>query len=152
ENLQLVTWNDYEEGTEIESGIDNCFSLAAALQGATLTWTITGSESTIHHYTVFASRDGENLMSLADFGPGNFTADLSAFNLGPASYQLYVKAVGKPSIVNHMSNAVAYTVPNKPPTAILTVTPSSGNVPLTVVASTAGSSDVDGSINSTSID
>ena len=22
--MQLVTWNDYEEGTEIESGIDNC--------------------------------------------------------------------------------------------------------------------------------
>src|SRR5215471_21561027 len=24
EALQLVTWNDYEEATEIESGIDNC--------------------------------------------------------------------------------------------------------------------------------
>ena len=31
--LQLVTWNDYEEGTEIESGIDNCFSLSASVSG-----------------------------------------------------------------------------------------------------------------------
>ncbi|HSS97109.1 MAG TPA: hypothetical protein VLK33_08765, partial [Terriglobales bacterium] len=29
--LQLVTWNDYEEGTEIESGIDNCVSVTASV-------------------------------------------------------------------------------------------------------------------------
>jgi len=28
--LQLVTWNDYEEGTEIESGILNCLSVSAS--------------------------------------------------------------------------------------------------------------------------
>jgi PKD repeat protein len=149
ENLQLVTWNDYEEGSEIESGIDNCFSVAASVQGSVLTWSITGSESTIDHYTVFVSLDSENLMRLADLAPGSFTLNLASFGLGPASYQLYVQAVGKPSIVNHMSNTVAYAVANKPPVAMLMVTPSSGNVPLTVQASTAGSSDTDGSIGST---
>jgi hypothetical protein len=29
--LQLVTWNNYEEGTEIESGIDNCLTVGASL-------------------------------------------------------------------------------------------------------------------------
>ncbi len=29
--LQLVTWNDYEEGTEVESGIDNCVNVSAAI-------------------------------------------------------------------------------------------------------------------------
>ncbi len=31
--LQLVTWNDYEEATEIESGINNCFSVTASVSG-----------------------------------------------------------------------------------------------------------------------
>jgi PKD repeat protein len=152
ENLQLVTWNDYEEGTELESGIDNCFSIAAFLQGTALNWNITGNESTIHQYTVFVSLDGENLMRLADLAPGNFALELSSFNLGPATYQLYVKAIGKPSIANHMSNAVSYTVANKPPIAMLAVSPNSGSTPLIVNASSAGSSDADGSIASTVID
>jgi hypothetical protein len=38
--------------------------------------------------------------------------------------------------------------PNDPPTAVLSVTPSTGNAPLTVVASAAGSSDSDGGIAS----
>ena len=38
--LQLVTWNDYEEGTEIESGIDNCVSVAATLSKNTLDWPV----------------------------------------------------------------------------------------------------------------
>ena len=34
--LQLVTWNDYEEGTEIESGISNCLTISASVSQATL--------------------------------------------------------------------------------------------------------------------
>ena len=75
ENLQLVTWNDYEEGTELESGVDNCFSLTTVVQGSTLRWNISGSETTIDHYTVFVSFDGENLMPLADLAPGNYSLD-----------------------------------------------------------------------------
>ena len=64
--MQLVTWNDYEEGTEIESGIDNCVSVSAAMAGSSLQWKITGSENTIDHYRVYVSSDGQNLMPLAD--------------------------------------------------------------------------------------
>src|SRR5439155_5872948 len=53
--LQLVTWNDYEEGTEIESGIDNCFSVSAKMSGTALQWNITGNENTIDHYVVYIS-------------------------------------------------------------------------------------------------
>jgi hypothetical protein len=31
--IQLVTWNDYEEGSEIESGIDNCVTVSASVAG-----------------------------------------------------------------------------------------------------------------------
>ena len=62
--MQLVTWNDYEEGTEIESGIDNCVAVSAAMTGNSLQWKVTGNENTIDHYVVYISTDGQNLMSL----------------------------------------------------------------------------------------
>src|SRR5437763_3700640 len=74
--MQLVTWNDYEEGTEIETGIDNCFSLSVNLSGGTLSWKIGGNENTIDHYTVYISTDGKNLMSLATIAPGNHSMNL----------------------------------------------------------------------------
>ena len=233
ENLQIVTWNDYEEGTEIETGVDNCFTVTASVTGSMLNWSITGDETTIDHYTVLISLDGQNLMPLSDLAAGTYSLDLASFDLGPASYTLYVKVVGKPSMVNHVSGAVAYTprtvmisnpakgatmnspveivatastpyvlnalqiyldgvlnyeqtspnldqtrsfapgshsitvkgwdqngsfmskitiTVNAPPTAKLAVTPASGARPVNVTASTAGSSDSDGTIDSTIID
>src|SRR5262249_32261928 len=70
ESLQLVTWNDYEEATEIESGIDNCAAVSASISGNQLSWTISGDESTIDHYAVFISSDGENLMALPEVSAG----------------------------------------------------------------------------------
>jgi hypothetical protein len=107
ENLQIVTWNDYEEGSEIETGIDNCFSISASLHDSALSWKITGNESTIAHYQVFISLDGKNLMPLAQVAAGNHSLNLASFDL-PAAYTLHVKAVGKPTIVNHISNAVDF--------------------------------------------
>ena len=55
ENLQIVTWNDYEEGTEIETGIDNCITVVPALNGSVLTWTVIGGlENTLDHYVVLS--------------------------------------------------------------------------------------------------
>ena len=107
ENLQIVTWNDYEEGSEIETGIDNCFSVTASLHDSALSWKVTGNESTIAHYQVFISLDGQNLMPLTQVAAGNHSLNLASFDL-PADYTLHVKAVGKPSIVNHISNAVDF--------------------------------------------
>lgn len=150
--VQLVTWNDYEEGTEIETGIDNCVSVAGSMAGSTVEWSISGGqENTIDHYTVFLSTDGENLMKLADVPAGTHQLDLSTYGLGPANYTLYVKAIGKPSILNKMSGAILYSISNQPPVATLSVTPTSGTAPVTVTASTVGSKDPDGTIAATSI-
>jgi hypothetical protein len=119
ESLQIVTWNDYEEGSEIESGIDNCFSLTAAVAGNELRWSIKGNENTIEHYEIFVSVDGENLMRLVEVPVGSRSINLASFDLEPTSYTLHVKAVGKPSIVNHMSNAARF-----PSDVSLAVTPS----------------------------
>lgn len=105
--LQIVTWNDYEEGTEIESGIDNCVAVSASVSGHTLSWKIAGDENTIDHYTVFASSDGQNLTALGDVPAGAHSFDLSAALAGVSA--VFVEAVGKPSLTNKMSAPVSYT-------------------------------------------
>lgn len=106
--LQMVTWNDYEEGTEIESGIDSCFSLSASVSGSTLEWSINGNENTVDHYTVYSSTDGQNLQQLTQVKPGVHSVDLCSLSMGSGSQQLYVQAVGKPSLANRMASPVSY--------------------------------------------
>lgn len=149
--IQLVTWNDYEEGSEVETGIDNCVTVTATVAATTVSWSITGQMNTVDHFSAFVSQDGENLMWLADAATSVSSLNLAQFNLNSGNYIVYVKAVGKPSLTNKMSAGVQLTVPNLPPVAALSVTPSGGTAPLTVSASSSGSSDPDGSIASTSI-
>jgi PKD repeat protein len=154
EAMQLVTWNDYEEGTEIETGIENCVSVSASVSGSSLNWSISGQESTVDHYTVFISQDGQNLMSLGDTATGSnsYSRNLSTLGLDPTkTYTLYVEAVGKASLKNHFSSAVTFAPANQPPKAAVSVNPASGSAPLNVTASTASSTDADGSIASSTI-
>jgi hypothetical protein len=106
--LGLVTWNDYEEGTEVESGIDNCLTVSSSLDSSTLQWTVSGNENTVDHYTVYASTDGQNLMALSDVPNGTHSLDVCAFPLAPGNYDLFVQAVGKPLIKNQISGSVSY--------------------------------------------
>jgi hypothetical protein len=102
--LQLVTWNDYEEGTELESGIDNCLRVSATTSGKLLQWSVNGNENTVDHYVVYFSADNQRLAELNRLTPGTHAMDLSSFTLPSGS--LYVQAVGKPSIKNQMSAPV----------------------------------------------
>ena len=117
--VQVVTWHDYEEGTEIQSGIDNCLSVTASITGSTLNWSVP-SESTLDHYTAYISTDGQNLMSLGDYYVGTHSLDLSSFGFAPGTYYVYVQAVGKPSIVNQMSAAANYSITGSPTVVITT--------------------------------
>ncbi|HET9741367.1 MAG TPA: Ig-like domain-containing protein [Terriglobales bacterium] len=141
--FQLVTWNDYEEATEIETGIDNCVSINSSVTGSALNWSITGDENTIDHYTVFISSDGQNLMSLGDFPAGVHATNLASFGFNPGAYSVFVKAVGKPSLLNHMSAVASYTVP-PPPTVSVALPSNNGtvNTPIHVVASASGAGTV----------
>ena len=104
--LQLVTWNDYEEGTEIESGISNCLSISPSSFANSLRWTVKGDESTVDHYVAFVSTDGQNLMSLGQVNPREGSMNLCNYSIPDGSYTLYVQAIGKPSITNQMSSGV----------------------------------------------
>jgi hypothetical protein len=109
--IQLVTWNDYEEGTEIETGIDNCVTVNASVAGTVVSWNITGQVTTLDHFSVFVSQPGGNLMWLKDAPVSTLSMDLAQFNLDPGSYLVYVKATAKPSLTNKMSSGVQLTIP-----------------------------------------
>jgi hypothetical protein len=148
--LQLVTWNDYDEGTAIESGIDNCVYLTPSISDTSLHWAIGGgNENTVDHYTVFISTDGLNLKSLGNVATGTHSFDLSSVSQISGTYTLYVKAVGKASFQNKMSPAIIYKQGDQSPTAALSISSASS---LTMNASTGGSADSDGSIASSTID
>lgn len=108
--IQLVTWNDYEEGSEIESGIDNCVTVTASVAGTVVSWSITGQASTLDHFSIFVSVAGGNLMLLKDAPVTASSMDLAQFNLEAGSYIVYVKAIAKPSLTNKMSSGVQMTV------------------------------------------
>ncbi len=107
--LQVITWNDYEEGTEIETGVDNCVTVQASVSGNTLTWSITGADDTLDHFTVFVSQDGQKLMPLADLPARTRSFPLPAFPAG--TWRLRVKAVAKPSLTNAISDEATYAAP-----------------------------------------
>lgn len=143
----IPTWNDYEEGTAIEPGIDNCVNesnfVLDSISGTTLSWHLvfaapssaappsgwpTGLDQTIHHYVLFASSDGGATLNTIDnnitpsgasctFTTSTLTVscskDLSGYSSSlqaGTTYQLYIKAIGMPSVFNHMSaNNLNYT-------------------------------------------
>ena len=65
-------------------------------------------------------------MSLGDYYVGTHSLDLSQFQFAPGTYQVFVKAVGKPSIRNNMSAPAAYTVAIQGPPVAVISTPSNG--------------------------
>lgn len=113
--LQLVTWNDYEEGTEIESGISNCLTVSASVSGNSLKWSVQGNENTVDHYVTYISTDGQNLMSLGDSSVGTNSINLCSYSLANGNYTSYVQAVGKPSLTNQISAPVKFTLSCAPP-------------------------------------
>ena len=122
--LMVSTWDDYEEGTEVETGIDNCVtSFTSTLTGSTLQWTSacpatarpSARSTTTPSGTPPTARTGEQLAQLTTVAPtgtgtsASYSVNLSQFCASlPSTSVLYVQAVGKPSITNHMTAGVTY--------------------------------------------
>jgi hypothetical protein len=129
--LKVATWNDYEEGTEVETGIDNCARMSASVTSGVLNFAPvfsdpSGSERTVDSYSVFISTDGQNLMKLIDLPAGSRTLNLSTYSLQAGTYSVYVKMNGQPHILNRMSPAATYTVA---PYAKVTITSPTNGYP-----------------------
>jgi len=104
--LIIPTWNDYEEGTEIETGIDNCVEVKASIpNGKTLEWKISGHENTIDHIAVLEQQSSE-WSEVGKFRPGQHSISLRDLQVSAATANLCVVAVGKPSMLNHSSGEI----------------------------------------------
>ena len=105
--LQLVTWDDYEEGTPLETGIDNCVAVSGSVSGGTLSWNIgAGQENTIQYYSIYISTDGSHLMKITDVNAGQHSLNIASYNFVHGSYSVFIKAWGQPSIINKISPAI----------------------------------------------
>jgi PKD repeat protein len=152
-DIQVLSWNDYEHTIQIESGVDNCVMIAGSMSGSTLRWTTTGTVAAIDHFAVYASTDGINVTSLGSVPSNVSSLDLSYSSLKAATkYSLFVYAVGRPSFQNKVSTAFSYTTPTPPaPTVTVTVNPTSGTVPLVVSAAMTSTPASGATISSSSI-
>lgn len=92
--LIIPTWNDYEEGTAIEPGIDNCVQLKTRLDGNQLRIELSGSRDTVDHLSVDTGTTA-NISHLADL-----PSDTKNFRLPRSISNARATAVGKPSILN----------------------------------------------------
>jgi hypothetical protein len=106
--LIIPTWNDYEEGTEIETGIDNCVSLQGQLSADSLSWNLSGPEDTIDHYAVLA-KHGSDWTEAADVQPGTHSIALTELRVSGKPAAFCVEAVGKASMLNHFSGPIENT-------------------------------------------
>jgi hypothetical protein len=114
--MQWATWSDWEEGTQVESGIENYFALTAQVGSSNiLSWTITsGDERTVDHYEIYASADGVNSAFLGSVPTGTYQTNLSQVAFTSGTYQVYVDAVAKPCIRDHMSPPASLSVSASP--------------------------------------
>lgn len=127
--LQIATWNDYEEGTEVETGIDNCYRVSATISGGQLSWALTASDTyatlaTIHHFNVYyGDAAGKFYIAASNLAANTNTLNISSL-VPSGTWSVYVEMVGQPLIINRLSNAV--TINNGPGAA--TLSPASVNL------------------------
>jgi hypothetical protein len=117
--MQIATWNDYEEGTEVESGVDNCYTavnLSLPTGTSKISWTLTSTDSTyatiktIHHYALWTAPSGGSTLTLKkQLGATLTQFDLASLGLAAGTYDVYLEMVGQPSTQNEMSSKVSYT-------------------------------------------
>jgi hypothetical protein len=111
--LQIATWNDYNEGTEIEGGIDNCYTVSARTDHDNLIWNLDAANaqfaslSTVSHIEIYDSQDGRNLTLLASL-PAAANGAYPLQKLAKGKHQLFVRMVGKNSILNRICPPVHF--------------------------------------------
>lgn len=108
--VQVSTWNDYEEGTAVEMGIDNCITLnQPTIGGGLISWGLLkrdatyASTSTINSLSIYTGTAGPTTLYASGISPS-----ATSFAAPPSSpgQSVYVYAVGGPLIQNRLSAPV----------------------------------------------
>lgn len=117
--FQINTYDDFDEGTEVQTGIDSCYSVTAAMasDGHTVGYTLSTSNSTaaplsplnstLDHLVVYYSTDSITATQVTTISPplSSGTVDIAGMGV-PTGAQIYVKLVGAPFIKNMFAPAV----------------------------------------------
>jgi hypothetical protein len=100
--LQLATWDDYYEGTPLETGIDNCATLGVTVSSTKTQLNINLTHvSTVDHLELY-TQGAAGVYNLT----GTYAAAMKNIPITGAAGTYYVKAVGKPFIKNVLSPAI----------------------------------------------
>jgi hypothetical protein len=104
--IQFNTWNDYEEGTSLECGIDSGVTVSADFQRGSLAFKVTGEKAAVHHCEVWVAPDVTDPNVLCAL----LAPNLEVLNgsdsvwvgdsLPTGKYQFIVRAVGQPCFQN----------------------------------------------------
>ncbi|WP_233854042.1 hypothetical protein [Paraburkholderia sp. HD33-4] len=95
--LQLETWDDYYEGTPIETGVDNCMTATASNSGRTINVTYSGNTNTMTNIEVWRLDDGSHVTYT------NMPASVTVSQ--PGTYE--VKFNGQPGIKTTISSPMS---------------------------------------------
>jgi hypothetical protein len=97
--LQIVTYNDHDEGSGIEYGIDNGIVLTPSVSNGIVTLTVTaGNKNAVDHYEVNIGSDSWSVASTF------LNVDLKTRYFDPGTYPVQYKAVGKARFQNKYSD------------------------------------------------
>jgi hypothetical protein len=100
--LQLVTWDDYEEGTALEPGIDNCATVAATVSNDKREINVNLTHvSTVDHLELY-SQSSTGALNLTN----TFPATMVNIPISGYTGTFFLKAVGKPFIKNVLSSPI----------------------------------------------
>ncbi|KML59640.1 hypothetical protein VL15_10585 [Burkholderia cepacia] len=99
--VQLITWNDYEEGSALETGIASCTEIDAQPLGSSVTVRITHPD-TVDHLELYEQLGASSFRLV-----GRYPSDATSIALPETRAGTYfIKAVGKPFIQNVVSAAI----------------------------------------------
>lgn len=99
--LQLVTWNDYEEGSALETGIASCVKIDARRVGQMLAVSLTHPEN-VDHLELYEQAGPASFRLVGRYAPSVTSIPLTERSSNP----YYLKAVGKPFMQNVISSAI----------------------------------------------
>lgn len=108
--LLVATWNDYEEGHEVEGGVDNCLSVnQPSIAGGTMSWSLAttdatyGSAGTFNKLQIWTGTTGPTSLFADNISPTATSHAAPALSAGEFAW---VYAVGQPLIQNRLSPPV----------------------------------------------
>jgi hypothetical protein len=113
-----IMLNDYEEGTAVESGIDNCLTVSASIVGNALRWTINRTDATfatiatVNRLKIYFSDpvSAAFYTALDNIPPSLTGTQVLTSIVPPGNWKIWVQIVGQPLMMNHLSaSGISYS-------------------------------------------